>query len=699
MTTRSTARREAPETAADSVDHDDSAPPTDAPKTLRAPVDSPWRFRVNSFAPDMVSTPSALVRVACSVLAGSVLTFVAWFLLRSVTLAAFNASMVTRALATAGSLVVIAAAASLVWMWIRDREADPEVHRHKLGPIRPRWRTVLTEAVCAMAPAGLIITSIGIPLSATKLYLDGIQVDQGFRTQFLTRMTETASHQDMNYVDLPSFYPIGWFWLGGRMADLMGFDGWEVYQPWALVSLAAAASALVPIWRKLTGSLPVATAIAIVTTAIILTEVPEEPYAAVVAMGAPVAVVLGYRAVRGSWLSTLALTLYLGVSACFYTLYTGIIALTMVVFAFTAFLTFGRTARSFVPLRQLAVMGIGSILIALLSWWPYLSAVADAEGSVTTTAQHFLPSQGAIIPMPFFELSMVGLLSLIGLIYIAARYNNPEISYFGLAVGVCYVWVVASMVVTVAGTTLLGFRVEVLIALLLSTAGVLALADLRLVGVDMLYPEGIGEGANRSITAAFVVLFAAAGLAYIQQIPAENQAFIDEAYASTDGNGERADKRQSDVGRYYSEMDEFIRSQGYTPSETVLYTDEINFMAYHPYHGFNAFTSHYANPLGEFTARNDQLSRWAVGSHEDLAQPEKFLAALEDSRWRAPDGFIFRGSETDPDAPWKTHIAHDIFPNEPNVRYEALNFNPEAFNSPEWTKKQFGPFVVVIRNR
>lgn len=54
-------------------------------------------------------------------------------------------------------------------------------------------------------------------------------------------------------------------------------------------------------WRRLTGSLPTALAIAAVTTAVVLTEVPEEPYAAVVAMFLPAAAIMAYRAARGSW--------------------------------------------------------------------------------------------------------------------------------------------------------------------------------------------------------------------------------------------------------------------------------------------------------------------------------------------------------------------------------------------------------------
>lgn len=643
-----------------------------------------------AFAPDPVSTSSAILRFVVAAVAGGFLALLAFFVLKRVTLAAFNVSMVTRALATAGSLSVLIVVTFLLWLWIQDRTSSKK---------RPTWRRLLTEAVCGLAPAGLVVSSVAIPLSATKLYLDGIQVDQGFRTQFLTRMTETMSNQDMNYVDLPSFYPIGWFWLGGRLANVLNMPGWEVYQPWALVSLAAAGSALVPLWRKLTGSLPAATSIALVTTAVILTMVPEEPYAAMVAMGVPAAAVLGYRAMYGSWASTIAVSLYLGASACFYTLYTGIMAATMIAFAFIAFIAMGRGKRTLTPFVHLFVMGVGSICIALLAWGPYLRALFTASEEVSSAAQHFLPSQGTTVPLPFFHLTLVGVLCFVGLLYIIVRHREPEFTALGIATAVCYVWVVASMVITLVGTTLLGFRVEVLIAVLLSTTGVLALIDLRLTGVTRLYPTGLSERTNRTLTGVFHLGLALAMLSYAQQIPDKNEVFLDQAYTDTNGDGQRADRRESDVGRYYGQMHEFIQEQGYNPVETVLFTDEINFLAYHPYHGFNAFTSHYANPLGQFVARNELIAQWAHDSYEQLQDPKAMTAAIDAAPWRAPDVFIFRGSEKDQDAPWKTHVAHDIFPSEPNIRYQGLFFNPDAFDSADWTTKQFGPFVVVVRNR
>ncbi|AWB83153.1 arabinofuranosyltransferase [Corynebacterium liangguodongii] len=612
-----------------------------------------------------------VARVAASALGAAVLALLSWFILRSASLPAFNTSMVTRGLATAFSMLLIVATAAALWAWIRGA------------------RALLTEVIAALAPAGLVVTSLGIPLSATRLYLDGVQVDQGFRTQFLSRMTETMSNQDMNYVGLPTFYPIGWFWLGGRMAGALGMDGWEVYQPWALVSLAAAAAALTPVWRALTGSLPLATAIALATTAIVLTETPDEPYAAIVAMFVPAAAVAASKALAGSWTATAALALYLGVSATFYTLFTALTALSVVALA----LGLALARRSWVPLVHLVAVGVASLSIALLSWGPYLYNLAFGDYQARSTANHFLPVHGTQFPLPFFTFSVLGVLSLIGLFYLCAAIRRPAVTGLAVTIAVCYAWVFASMVTPLLGTTLLGFRVEVLILLLFATAGLVALSH-----TGPLLERAFGSLAPAA-TAAGVILLAAAGGLYIQQIPEKNQAHIDQAYADTDGNGERADRFPADAGRYYGEVRSFISAHGFEPTNTVVLTDEINFMAMNPYYGFNAFTSHYANPLGEYDRRVEALTTLAEGSYDALEDPQEMLAALDSLPWRAPDVFLFRGNLDDESEPYKTHVGHDIFPNEPNMVYERLFFNPASFDSPEWDKAQIGPFVVVVRSR
>ena len=601
---------------------------------------------------DELSAGQTAVRTVAAGLAGGVLALAAWFVLHRISLPAFNTSMVTRSLATGASFVLIGIGAALAVLWSKGK--------------RP-W---ISSAVMALVPAGLVVSSIGVPLAATKLYLDGIQVDQGFRTQFLSRMTENLGHADMAYKDLPTFYPMGWFWLGGRTANVLGMQGWEVYQPFAIASLAAGAAMLTPVWRRLTGSLPTALAIATVTTAVVLTEVPEEPYAAVVAMFVPAAAVMAHRAVNGSWAATVALAVYLGISASFYTLFTAIAALTVLVIAVVAAVH----RHSAAPLIHLVAAGALSLAIAAVAWGPYIWRVLTGDEQLESTANHFLPIEGTYFPLPFLAFSLVGLLSMIGLIYLISRIRDPEIGALGASIGVCYLWALASMAITLLGTSLLGFRLEVLVVELFVTLGVIAIAEF---------------GLNK-YTPVVAVVLAVGALQMVQNIPVENEDYIDQAYADTDGNGERADRFPADAGRYYNEIAAYIEDHGHKENEAVVYTDEINFMAFHPFFGFNAYTSHYANPLGEFEHRNDELKQWAEISYDD---PEKFTEAVDASQWEPPAAFIFRDNGKDG---YKTHIAHDIYPSQPNVRYEGLFYNPEAF-AKDWDVKQIGPFAVAVR--
>jgi len=669
------------------------------------------------YTTDRLSRRGVLTGLLAAGVGGGVFTFAAWFILRMTSWPAFNTSNMTYALSTAATLLLLAVVGTLVVLWALDeqraarrREAELESHEPEPGPDgnvgrtvpdlvlhRPRWRVWLTYLVSYLSPAALIVSTTAIPLSSTRLYLDGIHIDQGFRTQFLTRMATTLANQDMNYIDLPTYYPLGWFWLGGRMANLLGMPGWEVYQPWALVSLGVAACLLVPVWQRITGSLPVAVGIALVSTAVMLVMASEEPYGAVAALGAPAATVLAGRALRGSWFALVGTALFLGVSASFYTLYTAVVALSVVALG-TVFAIL--VLRSWAPILRLIVLGSISLSIAALVWTPYLWRTVTGHPTDGSTAPHYLPVEGAQIPAPFLSLSLVGVLCLIGLVWLVLRFSTNDARSMTIGLIGFYLWSLASMIATLAGTTLLGFRVDTLIVLQLSTAGVLALAELRLSGLDVLCPDRLRARGRRYVTIIMVLILTAAGLHYAQQIPVQNQRAIDRAHSDTDGYGERADRYAADAGRYYAQIDEEIRSHGHDPLDTVVLTDEINFLAYNPYFGFQAFTSHYANPLGEFRARNDTILRWAESSWASSA--EEFTAILDDAPWRSPDVFLLRGTldvseDAAPNAGWKSHIAEDIYPNNPNVRYRSIYFDPDAFSGEDWETTQIGPFVVATR--
>nr|WP_237559074.1 arabinofuranosyltransferase [Corynebacterium renale] len=96
--------------------------------------------------------------------------------------------------------------------------------------------------------------------------------------------------------------------------------------------------------------------------------------------------------------------------------------------------------------------------------------------------------------------------------------------------------------------------------------------------------------------------------------------------------------------------------------------------------------------MGEFDDRNAAIEELAKTSWDT---PGEFTEAVDKLRWEPMDAFVFRGKVGEP---YKYHLAEDIYPNQPNVRYRAIFFNPDAFGA-EWTQKQVGPFVVVARNK
>ena len=267
-----------------------------------------------------------------------------------------------------------------------------------------------------------------------------------------------------------------------------------------------------------------------------------------------------------------------------------------------------------------------------------------------------------------------------------------------IATVVLYGWVLASMLMTLLGSTLLGFRIELPIALILSTAGFFALADTDRAKVVHFFESRKINLSARQLSGAFTVLLVAASIGYAQQISVANEDEIDHAYTDTDGYGERADQYAPGSAKYFPEIVATLGSAGHSPQQTVLLTDENSLLSYYPYYGFNGFTSHYANPMGQYTERNDTIKHWAEASFDELADPQDFAAALEDTEWKGPDAFVFRGDEDDEE--FKTHIAVDLFPNNPNVAYESVFFNSEVFaDDALWDIEQVGPYVVISRTK
>ena len=176
---------------------------------------------------------------------------------------------------------------------------------------------------------------------------------------------------------------------------------------------------------------------------------------------------------------------YLGISASSYTLYTALVALSVILIAalFSAVML-----KSIKPMIQLTIMGVCSLGFAAIWWAPYFVEVIRGGHTSGATASHYLPLEGTQIPLPMLSPTIIGLLCLIGLVYMIVRMQDLDIRMLGLGLVVFYAWVGLSMAFTLIGTTLLGFRLDVVIALQLVTAGVLGIAEMRIYSIHKLFP-------------------------------------------------------------------------------------------------------------------------------------------------------------------------------------------------------------------
>lgn len=123
-------------------------------------------------------------------------------------------------------------------------------------------------------------------------------------------------------------------------------------------------------------------------------------------------------------------------------------------------------------LLRLGVIAVISGAIALIGWGrtclPPPGAPADRG-----TAQHYLPDDGAQLTFPMLSFTLLGALCLLGTLWLVV-YARSSTRAGGLAIGVIavYAWSLLSMLTTLAGTTLLSFRLQPTLTVLLTAAGV-----------------------------------------------------------------------------------------------------------------------------------------------------------------------------------------------------------------------------------
>jgi galactan 5-O-arabinofuranosyltransferase len=586
---------------------------------------------------------------------------------------AFNSSNQLHALTTVGQCACLAGLLASGWVWRRG------------------WHKTAKLAATAMLSAFSVVT-LGMPLGATKLYLFGVSVDQQFRTEYLTRLADTVTPHDMTYLGLPPYYPSGWFWIGGRLATLTGTPAWEMFKPWAIVSITAAIAIAFVLWASMIRfehALVVSTA----TAALTLAYASTEPYSAIITMLLPPVFVLawsGLKATNRGWAAVVGTGIFLGIAALFYTLHFIYAAFTLTLMA----LLLAAARRHWEPLARLAVIAVISAAIASIHWAPYFLATLHHPAD-KSTALHYLPTAGAELTFPMIDFTLLGALSLAGTLWLVIRARSSTragdersreeqtAAALGIAVLSVYAWSLLSMLTTLARTTLLSFRLQPVLLVLLAAAGSFAF-------IEAARALARGRSSGRAIIAAATTIGAIGAVTFSQGIPDLLRPDIAVAYTDTDGYGQRADRRPPGAERFYRTIDEHITAvTGVPRDQTVVMTADYSFLAYYPYYGFQGLTSHYANPLAQFKERSAAIESWAT-----LTSPDAFANALDKLPWQAPSVFMMRHGGT---GTYTLRLAEDVYPNQPNVRRYQVALQAGIFDDKHWQMSDIGPFVLAIR--
>lgn len=570
---------------------------------------------------------------------------------------------------------------------------------------RPLLARPLTWAALAAVPA----LPLALFLANTPHYLFGVSGDQQFRVQFLTRFADSARLADFAYADLPPYYPAVWFWIGGRAAAVLGIEAWAFHKAFSIATLAVTAVLAYALWALVTTHRRALGAATATTLAGLALTAAYTPYSWLTGALVPPLAVLGLRLVRrhGAWLRTALLVgLVLGLAAVTHTQILVFAGFVLTVLAVDGLLT--RRARPVPLLATVGVVLLAALPLTLVHWLPYL--LASAGEQTYSAGQHFLAESGSRWPLPMLEPTALGALCLAGTVWIVARFGRSAVARaLGVTVACGYAWYLLSTLALAAGTTLLAFRIEPIIAAALASGAVWAAADvLQRLRASTLGRRPGGEAGSpvrttdrgfptrderdrRRVPAAAVVTVLAAitVLAQVQTVP-ETYSWAGTAQDyRPDGTKPDGSRDPDDANAWLGELRDTIDGlTGRPPRDVVVASANQTLLTYVPYFSFQASSAQYANPLANFPARTDELRRWTTATG-----PAQLLGALDSSPMRAPSVFVF--SRT-PEGLLQLPTTEDRFP-DPQSGAPPATFAPQLFDAPEWQRRDIGPYTVLVR--
>ncbi|MBB3661710.1 hypothetical protein FB384_000614 [Prauserella sediminis] len=503
------------------------------------------------------------------------------------------------------------------------------------------------------------------------------------------RLTTTWGSTDAFLPGLPSEYPVLYPWLVARASELLGRPTWTLVGDMEVLFISASALVAFLLWRRLTSS-PAALAMAAVTPVVfmhghksyeILTLAVFVPWALATFTGLP--------RNRGGlhWLPA------------------GVIG-GLFVCAYTGYLMFGVigglaiiAARLLRPnrgpyLRHL--LGVLVTAVVVSSWyvvplaWAYLTRTRNV---VADTYPNAVIGEDPV-PLPFLEVTPIGLLALAGLFgvcwYLTREWwAQPMLLLVG---GIYLYWAVYMTQLVNNGHT--GFLVKTprMVTMVLVTAGVLTLvraakpvaAKLRLTP-----PRSVG------IAALAVLLVSSGLLAWDKWTPGNPKGFADaepyvphsdvepnpalRAHMEPGPDGRRSDFIPSDLVAPQLPADRIaaeVEARLGADARPMSLSTDMRLYAYELWWGYLQRGHYSANSLMRYTERSAELDELAA-----IDDPRRFAAASANTRFGVIDVFVLRKDE----GGWH-------FDN--RITFDPASFRGDAFDVVDDLP---GGFVLAVR--
>ncbi|MBB3053382.1 hypothetical protein FHS23_004431 [Prauserella isguenensis] len=464
------------------------------------------------------------------------------------------------------------------------------------------------------------------------------------------RLTTTWRSTDAFLPGLPSEYPVLYPWLVARASELLDRPTWSLVGGMEILFISASALVAFLLWRRLTTP-PVALAMAAV---------------------APVVFMHGHKSYEILTLAVFvpwALATFAGLSrerGGLHWLPAGVIG-GLFVCTYTGYLVFGAAgglaiiaARLLRPNRKpylLHLLGVLVTSVVVSSWyvvplvWAYLTKTRNV---VSDTYPNIVIGEDPV-PLPFLEVTPIGLLTLVGLFGLF-WYRKREwwaLPMLLLLGGIYLYWAV--YMVQLVGNGHTGFLVKIprMVTMVLVTAGVLTLVRAAKPLAErfrLVPPRSVG-------VAALAVLLVSSGLlAWDKWTPGNPKGFADaepqvqqsqlepnpalHAHMQPGPDGEPSRFVPRDLVATPMPADRIaaeVEARLGPDARPMSLSTDMRLYAYELWWGYLQRGHYSANSLMRYTDRSAELEKL-----EAITDPERFAAASADTRFGGIDVFVLR---------------------------------------------------------